>query len=148
MKVHSIFCGTPSVAAAAVSAITVLISTLFMAPIRTAQATDFKGISGAACQPATPSDGTALTRSAYGIANVSTVNRSVICALPTDAEDAATAGVDIYFANGTAACALSVVVVDIDLTLTTRVITDAVTCRLGPETRLNSLRYLENATTD
>lgn len=82
---------------------------------------DYKALSGAGCQPASPADATSLTYSAFGVTNTGAVSRTVVCALPSDAELWATQGVDIYLTGGQATCTLSIVEVDIDMTLTTHV---------------------------
>ena len=83
---------------------------------------DTKGISGTSCQPAMPADAAALAYSNAGVTNIGTTNHRVVCPLPTDAQDWSTQGVDIYIARGTVQCVLSIVYVDIDTTLTTRIV--------------------------
>jgi hypothetical protein len=83
---------------------------------------DTKGISGASCHPAMPADATALAYSSAGVTNIGTTSRRVVCPLLTDAETWSTQGVDIYIDRGTVQCVLSIVQVDIDTTLTTRIV--------------------------
>jgi hypothetical protein len=83
---------------------------------------DTKGISGASCHPAMPADATALAYSSAGVTNIGTTSRRVVCPLLTDAETWSTQGVDIYVDRGTVQCVLSIVQVDIDTTLTTRIV--------------------------
>jgi hypothetical protein len=83
---------------------------------------DTKGISGASCQPAMPADAAALAYGNAGVTNIGTTNHRVVCPLLTDAQNWSTQGVDIYIARGTVQCVLSIVHVDIDTTLATRIV--------------------------
>lgn len=83
---------------------------------------DTKGISGASCHPAMPADSAALAYSAAGVTNIGTSNHRVVCPLLTDAQAWSTQGVDIQVARGAVQCVLSIVHVDIDLTLATSIV--------------------------
>jgi hypothetical protein len=84
---------------------------------------DGKGISAASCHAATPADAAALAYSAAGVTNVGAASHRIVCPLLNDAQGGwSTQGVDVYVAKGSVQCVLSIVHVDIDTTLATRIV--------------------------